>query len=178
MTSIQETLALEGTSPCQFVVLSEDAATHESAMVRCSGVLARFDDELAFSFSFWRFNDLGDPAKAHWAAAAMARADIILFSLQDHDLVPEVLAWLEFCIQLRTKAVGALAMMVNKSAAANNLAFEALLFRMRYVANALRMDFLPLFPFPANSNTGLPDSSMMLTRSGQELVNGHWGLNE
>ena len=178
MTSVQEILPLEGADPCQFVVLSEDAAAHESAMVKCGGVLTRFDAELAFSFSFWRFKDLSGPASAHWAAEAVARADIILFSLQGHDLAPEILNWLESCIQLRTKTTGALAVMVGTSDSANILAFEALLFRMRYFANVLRMDFLPLVPLPGGSDIHMPDSSMLPGRPRQELVHDHWGLNE
>jgi hypothetical protein len=170
---------LEGANPCQFVVLAENPAAHESAMEICGGVLARFDAELAFAFSFWNFNDLTDPASAHWAAEAVTRADILLFALQGPDLTPETLNWLESCIQPRTKTEGALVLMVTDSPG-TNLALEALLYRLQYVANRLRMDFLPLGPLPAGLNIGTARnfSPELLNRAREETSSNHWGLNE
>ena len=170
---------MEGANPCQFVVLAEDSAAHESAMEVCGGVLANFDAELAFAFSFWNFKDLGDPASAHWAAEAVARADILLFSLQSADLTPETLNWLESCIQQRTRTEGALALMVAGSPGAN-LALEALLYRMQYMANRLRMDFLPLIPLPmgASIETSTDLSAALLNQGREEPGSNHWGLNE
>jgi len=177
--SVQETLPLEGADPCQFVVLSEDSAAHESAMEVCGGVVARFDSELAFAFSFWRFKDLRDPATAHWAAEAVARADILLFSLQGPELSPETQMWLEACIQPRTKTEGALALMVTKLPGANP-SIEALLYRMQYVANRLRMDFLPLVPLPegASFGTSMNWPAALLNQAREEPGSNHWGLNE
>jgi len=178
-TSVQEILPLEGANPCQFVVLAEDPAAHEFAMEVCGGVLANFDAELAFAFSFWNFKDLGDPASAHWAAEAVARADILLFSLQGPDLTPETLNWLETCVQPRTKTEGALALIVAGSPS-TNLTLEALLYRMQYVANRLRMDFLPLVPLPAGmtSGTATDFSPELLNQAREETGSNHWGLNE
>jgi len=177
--SVQETLPLEGANPCQFAVLAEDPVAHESAMEICGGVLARFDAELAFAFSFWKFKDLSDPASAHWAAEAVARADILLVSMQSAALTPEALNWLESCVQQRTKTEGALALMVAGSPG-TNLTLEALLYRMQYVANRLRMDFLPLVPLPAGMNIGTSTdlSAALLNLAREETGSNHWGLNE
>jgi len=54
-----ETLSLEGADPCQILVLYEDAVTHDVAMEVCRRLLARFEAELAFAFSFCKFQRLG-----------------------------------------------------------------------------------------------------------------------
>jgi hypothetical protein len=178
-TLVQETLSLEGTNPCHFLVLYEDAVAHDLAMEVCGGVMARFGAELAFAFSFWKVKDLNDPVSAHWAAEAVARADIILFSLPAHDLTPETSQWLDACVQTRTKAEGALALIVTEPPV-TGLAVGALLSRLQFVAHRLRMDFLPLLP-------PLPDTSIeasaapwpaKLNEFQEEPGSNHWGLNE
>jgi len=178
-TSVQETLPLEGADPCQFVVISEDSITHESAMEVCGGVLSQFDAELAFAFSFWKLKDLGDPAAAHGATKAVARADIVLFSLRGRELTPEMMNWLESCMSVRTKTQGALALLVADLSDLNP-GLEALLYRMFYAARRLRMDFLPLLPLTGNTQTGpaaeIPPA--LLSPPPEEHANNHWGLNE
>jgi hypothetical protein len=178
-TSVQETLPLEGANPCQFLVLYEDAVAHDLAMEICGGVMARFEAELAFAFSFWKVKDLNDPVLAHWAMEAVARADIILFSLPAHDLTPETSQWLDACVQARTKAEGALALIVTEPLVAG-LAVGALLSRLQFAARRLQMDFLPLLP-------PLPDTSIEDSRAPwparlnefqEEPGSNHRGLNE
>ena len=111
----QETLSLESVGECQFLVLYEDADARDVAMKVCGRLLARFEAELAFAFSFWKFKDLDNPVSAHWAAEAVARADVMLFSMPCHDLSPETMSWLDLCVQARTKAEGALAVVVTGS---------------------------------------------------------------
>ena len=176
---MQESLPLEGASACHILVLYEDAAAHDLAMEVCGGVMARFEAELEFKFSFWKFKDLEDPASAHWATEAVSRADIILFSLPGHDLTPETSRWLDGCVQTRTKAEGALAVIITDALSAG-LAGGTLLSRLQSAAHRLRMDFLPLLPL-------LPDSGIepsvtswtaMLNNSPEEPGSNHWGLNE
>jgi hypothetical protein len=178
-TLVQETLSLEGANPCQFLVVYEDAVAHDLAMEVCGGVMARFEAELAFAFSFWKIKDLNDPASAHRAAEAVARADIILFSLPAHDLSPETSQWLDACVQARTKAEGALALILTEPPVAD-LAVGALLSRLQFAARLLQMDFLPLLP-------PLPDRGIeasaaswpaRLNEFQEEPGGNHWGLNE
>jgi hypothetical protein len=178
-TLVQETLSLEGANPCQFLVLYEDAVAHDLAMEVCGGVMARFEAELAFAFSFWKVKDLNDPVSAHWAAEAVARADIILFSLPAHDLTPETSQWLDACVLARTKVEGALAAIITKAPGAS-LAVRTLLSRLQFLAHRLRMDFLPLLP-------PLPEASVEaaaapwpsgLNETREEPGSNHWGLNE
>jgi len=179
-TSVQETLPLEGANPCHFLVMYEDGAAHDLAMEVCGGMMNRFGVELAFAFSFWSIKDLSDPVLAHWATEAVARADIILFSLPGQDLTPATSQWLDTCILTRTKTEGALALMVTETAGAG-LAIEALLSRLQLAAHRLRMDFLPLLPLPsAGVGRGAPaDVSLaLLNRAREEPGSNHWGLNE
>jgi hypothetical protein len=178
-TLVQEPLSLEGANPCHFLVLYEDAVAHDLAMEVCGGVMARFGAELAFAFSFWKVKDLNDPVSAHWAAEAVARADIILFSLPAHDLTPETSQWLDACVQTRTKAEGALALIVTEPPVTGP-AVGALLSRLQFAAHRLRMDFLPLLP-------PLPDTRIevsaapwpaRLNKFQEEPGSNHWGLNE
>ena len=178
-TLVQETLSLEGANPCQFLVLYEDAVAHDLAMEVCGGVMARFEDELEFAFSFWKVKDLNDPVSAHWAAEAVARADIILFCLPGRGLTPEISQWLDACAQTRTKAEGALALMVTEHPVAG-LAVGALLSRLQFAAYRLRMDFLPLLPPLPNTSIEAAAAPVLteLNASQEEPGSNHWGLNE
>jgi hypothetical protein len=177
-TLVQETLPLEGANPCHILVMYEDAVAHDLAMEICGGVMARFEAELVFKFSFWKFKDLEDPASAHWATEAVARADIILFSLPGHDLTPEISRWLDSCVQTRTKAEGALAVIVTGAPSAG-LTRTALLSQLQFAAYQLRMDFLPLLPMlPATSSEASAAPPVTLNEFREEPGGDHWGLNE
>jgi len=177
--SVQETLPLEGVNPCHILVMYEDAAAHDLAMGVCGGVMARFEAELAFAFSFWKVKDLNDPVSAHWATEAVARADIMLFSLLAHDLTPEINQWLDACVRVRTKAEGALAVIITKAPDAG-LAVRALLSRLQFVAYRLRMDFLPLLPSLPDPGIGASAAPWPagLDEFQDEPGGNHWGLNE
>jgi len=167
-----EAIPREGTNPCHLLVIYEDAATHNAAMEICGGLMNQFQEELAFAFSFWKFADLSDPAAAHWVAEATARADIILFSLQGHDVATETLGWVEPCIRARTKSDGALALIVPEPSGGGPVS-DALLFRIHEIAERLRMDFLPL-----SARTPAASSIALFQQIPEELGSSHWGLNE
>ncbi len=178
-TLVQETLSLEGADPCQILVLYEDAVAHDVAMEVCERVLAHFEAELAFTFSFWKFSDLDNPVSAHWAAKAVARADVILFCMPGRDLSPETMNWLEMCVQARTKAEGALAVMITEHHDMDQVV-EALLSRLQFAAHRLRMDFLPLLPPVAGARfgTSADPPPAWLNEVREEAGSSHWGLNE
>ena len=178
-TLAQETLSLESAGECQFLVLHEDGVACDVAMKVCGRLLARFDAELAFAFSFWKFKDLDNPVSAHWAAEAVARADVLLFSLPCRDLSTETMNWLDLCVQARTKAEGALAVMITEPHNMN-LAVEALLSQLQSAAHRLRMDFLPLLPpdVVARFGTLANPSPAWMNEVREEAGSNHWGLNE
>ena len=175
-TLAQETLYLESAGECQFLVLHEDDVARDVAMKVCGRLLARFEAELAFAFSFWKFKDMDNPVLAHWAAEAVARADLILFPLPCHDLSPETMSWLDLCVQARTKAEGALAVMVT-GPHDMDLVVEGLLSRLQFAAHRLRMDFLPLLPPAAGARFGVLVNPW-LDKAREDPGSSHWGLNE
>jgi hypothetical protein len=176
---VQESLSREGVNPCHFLVMYEDAVAHDLAMEVCGGVMARFETELTFTFSFWKFKDLEDPASAHLAAEAVAHADIMLFSLPGRDLTPEISQWLDACAQARTKAKGALALIVTEPSGAG-LAVGALLSRLQFAAHRLRMDFLPLLPPLPDMSIGAAEAPLPagVGEFSEEPGSNRWGLNE
>jgi len=178
-TLVQETPSLEGVNPCHFLVIYEDALAYNIALEVCGRLMVRFETELTFTFSFWKLKDLEDPASAHWAAEAVARADIILFSLPGRDLTPEISQWLDACVQARTKVEGALALIVTEPPDAG-LAVGALLSRLQFAAHRLRMDFLPLLPPLPDTNIAAVTASLPaeLNEFQEEPGGDHWGLNE
>ena len=143
--SIQPALCRASGNFCHLVVLSEDPLTQESVMAACGRLLALFENEVAFAFSFYGLEDLNNCALAPWVAQAVAGADIVVFSLRDNDLSPGVMGWLESCIPLREKAEGALAVTVANPIGSVR-ALEGLWWQMQRMADRLGMDFLPLFP--------------------------------
>jgi hypothetical protein len=178
MVSGPETHSFEGASPCQFCVLFEDQTAYELALETCNAVMDRCGAEFTFAFHFWDFNDLNSPASAQSAAEAVTDADIILFSMKIHELPPAMLSWLEACFESRTKAEGALALIVNQSANMNPV-LEILEKRMRSVAHQLRMDFLPLIPFPTTPSAEVSARpSLALLDADPQPSWDHWGLNE
>jgi hypothetical protein len=178
-TLAQETLSLESVGECQFLVLYEDADARDVAMKVCGRLLARFDAELAFAFSFWKFKDLDNPVSAHWAAEAVACADVMLFSMQGRDLNLETMSWLDLCVQARTKAEGALAVVITEPHELDPVVV-ALLSRLQFAAHRLRMDFLPLLPPGAGArfSTSVDPSPAWLNEVREEAGSNHWGLNE
>lgn len=176
---VQESLSLEGVNPCHFLVMYEDTFAHDIALEVCGRLMARFETELTFTFSFWKFKDLEDPVSAHWAAEAVARADIILFSLPGRDLTPEFSQWLDACVQARTKVEGALALIVTEPPDAG-LAFGALMSRLQFAARRLRMDFLPLLPPLPDMRIEAAEAPLPagLDEFREEVGSNHWGLNE
>lgn len=170
-------------SLCQIVIVYEDVVAYGRAMETASRLAAQFGDEPAFAFSSWNFHQLSEPAFARQAAEAVADADIVLLSAHGNDLPPAVVAWLELCARLRTKAEGALALLLAEpfmlSASSGSV-----LVRLDQAARLLRMDFLPLMPQPAEQiiksfqeRTSSIAPSAVMERLDRPSSN-HWGLNE
>jgi hypothetical protein len=89
-----------------------------------------------------------------------------------------MMSWLEACFRSRTKAEGALALIVIQSANMNPV-LETLEQRMRSVANRLGMDFLPLIPLPPALTAEVSATpSLALFDANRQPSWDHWGLNE
>lgn len=167
---------------CQTVVVAEDSTTHLGAMELCERLLKQLGDELQFNFHSCRFKELSDPDHARAAAAAVARADILLFATHGDDLPSPVRRWLDTCFELRTGTVGALALLFVEPISAG-AAVGDLVGRLQAAAGRLRMDFLPLVPQPAERITqALRRDPQSMNPLLKEILNrpppDHWGINE
>ena len=172
--AVPETFPRDGARACHILVICEDAAAHDSAREVCARLVGRLEPELPLTFSFWQFKDLDDPVSAGQAAAALECADIILFSVQGNASAGGLSNWLDLCALAQTKADRALALLIRGHSDAEPTV-EALVSRMRSLAQQLRMDFLPLASVGRDSSNSFPALS-----SDNRLESGgtHWGLNE
>jgi hypothetical protein len=177
--SVHPALPRASGNSCHLVVLSEDPLSQESVMAACGRLLALFENEVAFAFSFYGLADLNNRALAPWVAQAVAGADILVFSLRDNVLSPGVMKWLESCVPLRVKAEGALAVTVANPTGSVR-AVEALWWQMQRMADRLGMDFLPLLPPQVNNLSELPAQPFpeLLAQDEIDVGHDHWGLNE
>ncbi len=165
------------------VILYTDASTHGEAMEHCGRLVAQLGNEPAFAFHSCKFQALADPALAHQAAEATARADILLFATHGDDLPPAVRQWLELCYLLRQETEGAVALLLVEPIASCTQA-QQLMTRLEAAARRLKMDFLPLVPPSAQQ---VFQQLQHRTRNLAPLLEsdlldqpptGHWGLNE
>ena len=166
---------------CRIVVVSEDRVAHGRAMETASWLTAQFGEEPGFAFDYWNFKQLAEPTAASDAVKAAALADIILLSAHGNDLPPAVASWLERCRGARTKAEGALALLLAEpfmlSASSGN-AIDSL----EAFAHRLHMDFLPLMPQPAEqiirSFRERANAASSVAPDPFDSPSAHWGLNE
>ena len=178
---VQELLSLEVNAPCEILVLCEDALAEDRAMELCRQLLVRFDSEMAFTLGCWKFKDLENPVPSHWAAEALARADIVLFSIRGTDLPLTAIRWLDSCAGARSKAEGAFALITVEPSGAG-MAGEALLYQLQHAASRLRMDFLPrvsrLPDEAVRTPVNLSSLAAFANMDNDEMETAHWGLNE
>jgi hypothetical protein len=125
------------------LILHDDFATYIRAVEVCRRVMERFDGELDFDLKCWSCIELADFHCARHAAKSAGAADIILLSLPDANLPPELDRWLEFHFAARFKAEGVLALVLNPLATAP-AAGCALLRQLEETTGRLGMDFLSL----------------------------------
>lgn len=169
-------------SACRVVVVSEDRVAQGRAMETANWLRAQFGEEPVFVFSFWNFKELAEPAAASKAVEAAAHADIILLSAHGNDLPAAVGNWFERCREARTKAEGALALLLAEPfmlSASSGHAID----RLQLFARHLHMDFLPLMPQPAEriiqSFRNRPNIAPAgVTEPFDPPSHNHWGLNE
>ena len=167
---------------CRMVVVYEDGMAHDRAMELAGRLASQFGGEPAFAFDSWNFKDLAQPKLTLAAVEAAARADIILFTTHGNDLPSAVVAWLEYCAGARTRADGALALLLTEPFMLS-ASTGAVISRLQSAARLLRMDFLSLMPAPAakiikslQKRPSLPPSAF-LDKFDRPNCD-HWGLNE
>lgn len=67
-------------SPCRVAAFYEDSHAREWLLWFCQGLANRFETEVEFAVTWWKFKFLGDSHFARLAAAEAGQADILLYS--------------------------------------------------------------------------------------------------
>lgn len=138
------------------VVLYEDKASRERALVTCDRLVKRFLKEVGFDFHWWRLDFLVDPGMARTAALDAREADIIIFSLvPEGELSPNVLQWVEQWADQRGDREGML-LGLPHAATPGAAPVTRKQFRLREIASRAGLDYVTHFP-PQFSGV-LPDS--------------------
>jgi hypothetical protein len=173
-----------GESPeagCQVLILSEDFAAYDRAVLVSRRIMDQMGEHKNFDFRCWIFSELADPDNAHTATKYGGIADMILISTQHASLPAVVNEWLDALHLSRFCPDGVLVLVLNRPASRPEI--DRLLQRMENLAVRLVMDFMPLLP--ATEETAWQPQSqenwdMMLGRPDVESPRDvdHWGLNE
>jgi hypothetical protein len=167
---------------CQILILHEDFPAYTRAVEVCRRIMEQFASELDFDVKCWNFIELADPNCARHAAKTAGVADIILLSMQTPGLPPAFDRWLEDFFAARSRADGALALVLNQPDS-SLAALEKLLGRLQQLAGRLGMDFVPLLSGGDAAVMGLlPTEDWSATTVSLEISDrpqfDHWGLNE
>ena len=167
--------ALEVREACQILILSEDFSTYERAAEVCRRMQSQLGEDLEFGFKCWNFFELADPDSARAVLREAKLADVILFSISSVDLPAAVVEWLEALPTFRSRAEGALALVLNapmESVAGNQLAMW-----LDQSARRMGMDFLKLTHSPVHLKA-LPALFVPPGEYAGSREWDHWGLNE
>ncbi len=167
--------ALEVREACQILILSKDYSTYERAAEVCRRMQSQLGEDLEFGFKCWNFAELADPDCAHAVLREAKLADVILFSTSSVDLPAAVVEWLEALPGFRSRAEGALALVVNEPMDSD--AFKKLALWLDHSARRMGMDFLKLTHSPSHLNA-LPALFVPPSEYAGSREWDHWGLNE
>ncbi len=100
--------------PCRVVIFYEDAAARQNAFDRCEQLRREFSGDVSFELDWWRMSTLTSPVLAQLAEEAVADADVVIFSFETANLPEDIHQWLETWQSPRSKADGAMAIIVNE----------------------------------------------------------------
>jgi len=118
MTRINEDGArMETRAAWSVVVVYEDPAAREQAVVFCDQLVGRFWERFEFEVSWWSFAMLGQAAAVEEAIAHTARANLIVVATTpEGDFPAPVKCWLEASLGARGEREGMLAGLIALSA--------------------------------------------------------------
>ena len=167
---------------CRVLILHDNLAAYGRAAAVCRHVMDQFAREFEFDVKCWNFVELADADCARHAAKSAGAADIILLSLATSALPADFEGWLDAFFPIRSKANGALTLVLDE-ADGSAAALEKLLLRLHLLAGQLGMDFVPLL---AENEAAvveiLPVQDWpVMARPPERFdfpVSDHWGLNE
>jgi hypothetical protein len=160
----------------------EDLAAHDRAMEMAARLAAECGDDPSIVFHSWNFKDLGEPARSLQAVENAVGADVIVVAGHGNDLPGSVGTWLAACATARARDDGALALLLTEPYMLS-ASSGAIVATLEHAASRLRMDFVPLMPYPVERMIASLSAGAAVANSVWEAIFDrprfdHWGLNE
>ena len=134
---------IKAASECRIIVAYEDNTTRERAMTLLGPLPTRFDQEIGFAVTWWKFRYLQDPDISLVARQYAASADIVVFASDLPGLFPlSIMNWIESWTEKRSKDGGVLVPLIGSPHIPAEL-YTTKLFYLKHIANRAGLDFLP-----------------------------------
>lgn len=146
----------------------EDREVRERAMKLYHHMVARFDEEISFSCTWWKFRYLLDPDIAMVGRHYASSADILVFATNSTGLFPlSVMNWIESWVEARRKGTGVLVPLIGSPNIPQKL-YATKLFYLRQIAERAGLDYLPqsILWEPHTAVDPLANLSRTATRAG------------
>jgi len=144
---------------CRIIVVYEDDPTRERAMTLVGHLKRRFDEEIEFACTWWKFRYLASEDISMVARHYAASADIVIFSSDGPGLFPRaIMQWIETWTERRSKDGGALVPLIGSPYIPQSLYTTKRLY-LQNIAHRAGLDYLPQSVFlpgvPGDSNDDL-----------------------
>lgn len=132
-----------GASECRIIVAYEDNSTRERAMTLLGHLKKRFDHDISFSVTWWKFRYLQDPEISLVARHYAASADIVIFASDLPGLFSlSIMNWIETWTEHRSKDGGVLVPLIGSPHIPAEL-YSTKRFYLRHIAKRAGLDYLP-----------------------------------
>lgn len=183
--SVEEMNLVEGARLCTGAVVYEDTPARDAAIALGKSLARRFEGDLEFEFTWWRFKYLGDSEIARLAAQAAVQADLVILSVRNMNAVTTELApWFDLWITQRARSEGALVVLRQPAAERDWMPLENSYFEA--LAQRANMDYLPLGIPGGKSHPvdrlredqALPGVTGLYQFSGPQYHSSGWGIDE
>lgn len=145
MKTIEKTQDTKTTvaSECRIIVAYEDNSTRERAMTLLGHLTKRFDQEIGFEVTWWKFRYLQDPEISLVARQYAASADIVIFASDLPGLFPlSIMNWIESWTEKRSKDGGVLVPLIGSQHIPAEL-YSTKRFYLKHIADRAGLDYLP-----------------------------------
>ena len=170
---------------CAVAVIYENLPARDLAIELSDALMRKFQSDLEFGFTWWRFDYLADPNVGKEAAEAAMSADLIVVALQNTGNISwEVQGWFEHWLVRRSSPGGALTVIHAPVEPGSLERIDDSFFR-RMAAEA-GLEYLPPpgSESPNNSTDHLREDQSFSPDAGffqfpdHEFHSSGWGLNE
>jgi hypothetical protein len=114
MKSVSEKRGLKGAETFAIVIVYEDTSTRDRAIRICDHLETELGGKIALTFSWWKFDYLGDPFFSAAATAEAIQSDMVIVSAHAGGKLPSAVeAWIDTWTAKRSGKPGALVALVG-----------------------------------------------------------------